>query len=130
MKTTARTISVGTLALFALSETAAAQELSGSEIKRRITGERVYLSTPFGGELPLTYKASGQVIADVSGISAAGMFAPRGAGRWWVEGNRLCQKWPTWRKGRQYCFTIKRTGENRISWFRNDGKTGTARIGG
>lgn len=118
------------LAIFALPQAAAAQELSGTEIKKRVSGERVYLSTPFGVELPLTYKASGQVIADVSGFSAASMFAPRETGRWWIEGNRLCQKWPTWRKGRQYCFTIKQTGENRISWLRNDGKTGTARIGG
>ncbi len=124
-----KTAFVGTLTFLTLVP-ASAQELSGTKIRDLISGERVYLSTPFGVEVPLNYKAGGQVTGDVSGVSAARIFAPRETGRWWVQGNRLCQKWPTWYKGRQFCYSITQIGENRISWVRNDGKTGTARIGG
>ena len=59
------------LALLCLGNLAAAEDLSGSEIKKLISGEKVYLSTPFGMELPLNYKTNGDVAGDVSGISAA-----------------------------------------------------------
>lgn len=108
---------------------AVADDLSGAEIKKLISGEKVFLSTPFGGELPLSYRTNGQVSGDVSGISAASMFAPKEIGKWWIEGNRLCQQWPTWYKGRQFCFTIVKTGDSTITWLRDDGTSGTARIG-
>ena len=57
------------------------------------------------------------------------MFAPKEEGRWWVEDNSLCQKWPSWYRGRQFCFKITSLGEGRISWLRDDGAKGTARIG-
>jgi hypothetical protein len=106
-----------------------AEELDGSGIKKLIAGETVRLSTPFGISLPLRYRMDGVVVGDVSGISAASMFAPKEEGRWWVEDDSLCQKWPTWYKGRQFCFKITSLGEGRISWLRDDGASGTARIG-
>ena len=87
------------------------------------------LNTPFGISLPLRYRTDGVVVGDVSGISAASMFAPKEEGRWWVEDDSLCQKWPSWYKGRQFCFKITSLGEGRISWLRDDGAKGTARIG-
>jgi len=120
----------GSIAISSLASPVVAQELSGEKIKRLLTGERVYLSTPFGVEVPLNYRAGGKVTGDVSGVSAASMFAPKETGRWWVQNDRLCQKWPTWYKGRQFCYKITQTGENTIRWLRNDGKSGTARIGG
>ena len=120
----------GILLVSAFNHGAAAQDLSGSEIKKLISGEQVYLSTPFGVELPLNYKTNGEVTGNVSGISAASMFTPKETGKWWIEGARLCQQWPTWYKGRKFCFTIQQTGENTISWLRDDGASGTARIGG
>lgn len=116
-------------AIIAAVSPAVADDLSGPEIKKLVSGEKIYLSTPFGMELPLNYKTNGQVSGDVSGISAASMFAPKEVGKWWVEGKQLCQQWPTWYKGRQFCFTIAKTGYNTISWLRDDGATGTARIG-
>jgi hypothetical protein len=120
----------GLLATLSLAGGAAsAEELDGPKIKKLIAGETVRLDTPFGIALPLRYRTDGVVVGDVSGISAASMFAPKEEGRWWIEGNSLCQKWPSWYKGRQFCFKITSLGERRISWVRDDGAKGTARIG-
>ena len=108
---------------------AAAEQLDGPKIKALIAGETVLLNTPFGIALPLRYRPDGVVVGDVSGISAAKMFAPKEEGRWWIEDDSLCQKWPSWYKGRQFCFKITSLGERRISWLRDDGASGTARIG-
>lgn len=108
---------------------AAAEQLDSAKIKRLVTGQTVRLDTPFGIALPLRYRADGVVVGDVSGISAASMFAPKEEGRWWVEDGSLCQKWPSWYKGRQFCFKINALGNGRISWLRDDGAKGTARVG-
>lgn len=108
---------------------AAAAELSGSEIRNLIGGEKVRLSTPFGIALPLEYRENGVVVGDVSGFSMARMLAPREQGRWWIAGNSLCQKWPTWYDGRAFCFKITALGGGRITWLRDDGASGTAQVG-
>ena len=124
------TLAMGLLStLWLITGVSAAEELEGLEIKKLIAGKTVRLTTPFGIALPLRYRTDGVVVGDVSGISAASMFAPKEAGRWWVDDDSLCQKWPTWYKGRQFCFKITSLGEGRISWLRNDGTSGTARIG-
>lgn len=120
------------LALSALCLTAgaaSAEELDGPKIRKLISGETVRLNTPFGIALPLRYRTDGVVVGDISGVSAASMFAPREEGRWWVEDNSLCQKWPSWYNGRRFCFKIQRLGERKISWLRDDGASGTALVG-
>lgn len=107
---------------------AGAQELDGDGITSLIASKAVYLSTPYGVELPLRYGADGQVVGDVSGISLASMFAPKETGRWWVDGSKLCQQWPSWYDGKTLCFTVTKTGDASISWVRDDGLNGTARI--
>jgi hypothetical protein len=118
------------LAAVAAASVAQAQAapLSGDEIKSLIGGKRVYLSTPLRIELPLYYKSNGTVVGNISGFSMARMFTPSEAGRWWVEGGRMCQKWPTWYKGRQFCFTISKISNSKIAWTRDDNYSGTARI--
>lgn len=105
---------------------ALAEPLSGHEIKDRIGGELVRLSTPYGVTLPLVYREDGVVAGDLSGFSIGAMLAPREEGRWWVTGDRLCQKWPTWYDGRTHCFTITSLGPDKIAWTRDDGLSGTA----
>ncbi|PTM97605.1 hypothetical protein [Mycoplana dimorpha] len=120
------------LALSTLCLTAGAassEELDGPKIRKLIAGETVRLNTPFGIALPLRYRTDGVVVGDISGISAASMFAPKEEGRWWVEDNSLCQKWPSWYNGRRFCFKIRRLGERKISWLRDDGASGTALVG-
>jgi len=108
---------------------ASAAELNGAEIRALIGGQKVRLSTPFGIALPLEYRKDGVVLGDVSGFSMARMLAPSEKGRWWISGNALCQKWPTWYDGRQFCFKITSLGGGKITWLRDDGASGTARIG-
>ncbi|WP_457301865.1 hypothetical protein [Phyllobacterium sp. P5_D12] len=120
----------GVLIVLALVNPTNAETLSGADIRQLVSGQKVYLSTPFGVELPLIYQSNGEVVGNISGISVARMFAPRETGKWWVQGNVLCQKWPTWYKGKQFCFSVRKIGVNKIAWLRDDGTAGTARIGG
>jgi hypothetical protein len=113
-----------------LAAGAQAEELDADGIRSLIAGKKVYLATPYGLELPLRYDAGGAVQGDVSGFTLARMFTPRETGRWWVDGGRLCQQWPTWYDGKSFCFTIRQTGDATISWTRDDGLQGTARITG
>jgi len=107
---------------------AAANQLSGPEIKKLVGGKRVYLATPYGAEFPLHYRSNGTVTGDASGFTLASMLAPKETGKWWVDGQKLCQKWPTWYKGKTICFTIRQTGDSSLAWVRDDGLKGTARI--
>ena len=124
-----RSIAVAALLIAGLAP-GMAQQLSGEEIKALISGKRVYLSTPYGLEFPLRYRANGEVNGDASGFKLAGMFAPKETGKWWVEGEKLCQKWPSWYDGKTLCFSVRQTGRASISWTRDDGLSGTARIDG
>ena len=108
----------------------AAEPLSGDAIRAMVSGKNVYLSTPYGLEFPLRYNTDGTVSGDASGFSMAKMLAPKETGSWWVRGPKLCQKWKSWHDGKTLCFTIIKTGKSTISWKRDDGLAGTARITG
>jgi hypothetical protein len=112
----------------AIAGVAHADTLSDSQIKKLVSGKRVYLATPLGMEFPLHYKANGSVSGDASKFTLASMLAPRETGKWWTKGKKLCQQWPSWYDGRTICFTVQQTGESTISWVRDDGYSGTARI--
>lgn len=109
---------------------ARADTLDGGAVRDLVAGRTVHLSTPYGIELPLRYRADGVVSGDISGFRLARMFAPKEEGRWWVDGQRLCQQWKSWYDGKTLCFTIRKTGQSTIAWTRQDGYSGTARIGG
>jgi hypothetical protein len=99
-------------------------------IKSLVSGKRVYLSTPFGGEFPLFYRSNGRVTGDGSSLGLGKFFAPKETGRWWVENGQLCQQFPTWYKGNKNCFRLDPTGEAKLRWRRDDGYSGRARIEG
>ena len=107
----------------------AAEFLSGKELKTLVSGKRVYLSIPGGGEFPLHYQTNGRVDGSGEATGFGKFFRPNDSGRWWVDATKLCQQWKTWYDGKVFCFTIKRTGTNEIAWTRDDGYAGTARIG-
>ncbi|WP_422370029.1 hypothetical protein [Hoeflea sp.] len=121
---------VAAICVSAAPVTAAAEQLSGSELKNFVVGKRVYLATPFGGEFPLNYKPSGAVTGDGSALGLGKFMAPKETGRWWVRGDRLCQQWPTWYDGKPSCFRIQKTGDRTLNWERQDGRSGKARIEG
>ena len=105
------------------------KELEGSAIRDLIAGKRVYLAVPLGGEFPLFYQTNGSVNGSGDAVGLGRFLKPNDSGRWWVDGNKLCQKWTTWYDGKPFCFQIIDQGPGKISWIRDDGYAGTARIG-
>lgn len=107
---------------------ATAEALDGAAIQKTVGGKRIYLATPFGGEFPLNYRPGGVVDGDGEALGLGKMMAPKDKGRWWIDGQRLCQQWQTWYDGKAHCFTLTRTGAKSLRWVRDDGLSGTARI--
>ncbi len=104
--------------------------LSGDELRKVVSGKTVYL-TISGFELPIRYSPSGSMEGSM-GVVAASLARGDGAsdrGKWWISGNQLCQRWTSWMEGKSYCYTLTRQG-NSVRWLRDDGRSGTARIGG
>lgn len=124
----ASTAAVLAVSLFAIGPVQA-ENVQGQELKSLVSGKRIYLQTPFGGEFPLYYETSGAVSGDGSALGLGKFMAPKETGKWWVDGANLCQQWPTWYDGKATCFTIEKTGDSSLNWVRDDGKSGTARIG-
>jgi hypothetical protein len=104
--------------------------LAGDDLRKAISGKTVYLNVS-GFELPIRYAANGRMSSKMSTIAAS---LSRGdgssdAGKWWVESDQLCQRWSSWMDGKAYCYKLTRNGST-VRWVRNDGHSGTARIGG
>jgi hypothetical protein len=119
---------IATLSFGALQ--ANADTLSGDALKTAISGKIVYLNIS-GFELPIQYSAHGSMKGSM-GMVAAALARGDGSsdrGKWWVDGDQLCQKWNVWMEGQTYCYKLSRNG-NAVRWVRNDGRSGTARIGG
>ncbi len=110
------------------SASAQDQTLSGTDIKKLISDRTVLLDTPLGISLPLFYNSNGIVAGNISGFSLAAAFAPKEEGRWWIEGNAMCQQWPSWYKGRRFCFQLSLLGNNSFKWYRDDGASGTGTV--
>jgi hypothetical protein len=108
---------------------ARAAAMTGGDILKAIGGKTVYLKTPFGGEFPLNYRATGRVDGDGEALGLGRWMRPTDRGRWWVEGDRLCQQFTTWYDGTRMCFALTVIGPNRLKWVRDNGEIGTARIG-
>lgn len=118
------------VALPALSVAADPISLAGEELRQAISGKTVYLSIS-GFELPIRYSANGRMRGTMGAVAAS---FSRGdgssdSGKWWVSDGQLCQKWTSWMDGQSYCYKLTRNG-NQVRWVRNDGRSGTARIGG
>ncbi len=125
-----RALSAVLAAFFTSSAVSArAETLSGNDLKEAISGKRVYLAVPLGGEFPLYYAAGGRVDGSGEAAGLGRLLKPNDSGRWWVNGDKLCQKWQTWYEGKVFCFTVTPKGDSRIAWTRDDGYSGTARIG-
>jgi len=128
---------IGTLLLaagLALPATAALSgeptKLAGDALRQAISGRTVYLNIS-GFELPISYAPNGRMTGKM-GTVAASFSRGDGAsdsGKWWVADDQLCQKWTSWMNSKQYCYKLTRQGST-VHWVRNDGHSGTARIGG
>lgn len=120
-----------TAALCLSAGTASAEPtfLAGPDLRHAVAGKTVYLKIS-GFDLPIRYSASGRMSGKMSATAAA-LSRGDGAvdnGRWWIEGNELCQRWTSWLGGKAYCYKFTIKGKS-VRWIRNDGRSGTARIG-
>ena len=129
MKIGAWVVAAG-LALPATASLAAPAQLAGDELRQAVSGKTVYLNIS-GFELPINYAANGRMSGKMSTV-AASFSRGDGAqdrGKWWVANDQLCQQWTSWMDGKAYCYRLTRDGAT-VRWVRNDGRSGTARIGG
>ncbi len=120
---------LGVAQAHATQESAKEKLLSGPAITERVKGKRIYIEVPFGGEIPLYYRADGYVDGSGEALGLGRYLAPTDSGKWWVEENRLCQQWTTWYDGRIFCFTLQQLSETQLYWHRDDGEEGKARLG-
>lgn len=121
---------VAGLSFSATAALAESATLAGDELRQAISGKTVYLNIS-GFELPIRYAANGRMSGKM-GAMAASFSRGDGAqdrGKWWVAGDQLCQQWTSWMDGKSYCYRLTRKGAT-VQWVRNDGRSGTARIGG
>jgi hypothetical protein len=129
MKIGAFVVALG-LALPATGSLAEPTTLVGDELRQAISGKTVFLNIS-GFELPIRYAANGRMSGKMSTV-AASLSRGDGAqdhGKWWVASDQLCQQWVSWMDGKSYCYRLTREGAS-VHWVRNDGRSGTARIGG
>jgi hypothetical protein len=108
----------------------AAEQLSSDELRKAVVGKTVYLRTQ-GVEIPITYNGSGTMNGRLKAFVAAlaGGEKTQDSGKWWISNNQLCQRWNSWLDGKSYCYKLTPAG-SQVQWQRNDGRSGTARIGG
>ena len=104
------------------------EALSGTALQTAVSGRRVYIDTPMG-EVPIRYLKNGSVHGQTELALLDGESTAVDRGRWWIAQNKLCIRWQNWLSGATHCFTMHRVGPNFVRWHREDGKTGTARIG-
>ena len=107
-----------------------AETLSGDALRSAVVGKTVFLKIS-GFELPIEYSSRGTMKGSMGTVAAAFSRGDGASdrGKWWIADNQLCQKWNTWMEGQTYCYELSRNG-SQVRWMRNDGASGTARIGG
>ena len=102
--------------------------LSADELRRAVAGKTVYLDVS-GFELPIRYLDHGRMSGRMGTVAATLSIGDPVSdnGVWWIETNQLCQRWTSWLEGQTHCYRLTRKG-NSVQWFRDDGRSGTARI--
>ena len=122
-------LALAILAAFSSPARAEENRFSNTEIQTLIIGKRIYLAAPMGGEFPLNYRRSGVVDGSGEAVGLGRLAKPDDTGKWWIKDDRLCQQFTTWYKGAPMCFELYKTGATTLKWIRDNGQTGTARIG-
>lgn len=125
----AAALTVAAASLMAATVALANNRLDNDEIRERVTGKRIYLAAPLGGEFPLYYRRDGRVDGTGEALGLGRFIRPTDSGRWWVRNDKLCQQWTTWYEGKPMCFTLTEQGNGRVRWVQDNGDTGVARIG-
>jgi len=107
---------------------AQAEQLTGENLQKAVAGKTVYIYTPLG-EVPIRYAKNGHLSGRTELALLDGESITADHGRWWVSERNLCIQWQNWMEGRAHCFTMHRLSPTVVRWRRDDGKSGTARLG-
>ena len=107
---------------------AQAEQLTGDDLQKAVAGRIVYIYTPLG-EVPIRYAKNGHLSGRTELALLDGELTTADHGRWWVAEKKLCIQWQNWMEGRAHCFTMHRLSPTVVHWRRDDGKSGTARLG-
>lgn len=99
--------------------------LSGSLLHQAVAGKTVSISSPVG-TIPVKYRMNGTMSGSSTALAAVTGSA-RDSGRWWVSGDKLCQRWTAWLDAKTHCVTLRRNGAT-LHWASSDGRTGVASI--
>jgi len=110
----------------ATSAGAAPVGIPGSEIAGLVSGAKVELDTPLGKTISVRFATGGRLSGE-AGELASYLGAASDTGRWWIEGDRLCNKWLQWFEAEPQCLELKRSGQ-KIHWRNQAGTGGTATI--
>lgn len=116
------------LAIAPLSLAHAQHQLAGEDLQKAIAGKTVYIYTPLG-EVPIRYSKNGSVSGRTELALLDGESTAFDRGRWWIAESKLCLQWRNWMGGKTHCFTMHRLSPTVVRWLRDDGKSGTARLG-
>ena len=107
---------------------ALSEQLTGEDLHKAVAGRTVYINTPLG-EVPIRYAKNGRISGSTELALLDGESTTADNGRWWVSEKKLCLQWQNWMGGKTHCFTMQRLSPTVVHWRREDGKTGTARLG-
>ena len=101
------------------------REMDSGALRKAVAGKTVHLATALGS-LPINYRTDGTMFGR-AGFLASYTGSDRDRGRWWIVGDKLCQRWNTWLGGKSYCFWLRQLGAT-VHWTRDDGLSGLAAI--
>ena len=115
--------------LLPIAANADATFLTGNALRNAVSGKTVYLKIS-GFELLIRYSATGTMVGRMGAVAAslAGGVGASDRGNWWISGDQMCQRWTSWMDGKSYCYKLTLKGRS-IRWVRNDGRSGSGRIG-
>lgn len=128
-----KTVLIAAASLMLASTAHASDEpvlLTGKDLRSAVSGKTIYIQTAIGAEVPIRYQPNGTMngSSSVHLAALAGEEVNADTGRWWVTRAELCQQWNKWSHGRAHCYKLRASGKT-VHWSRNDGETGTARLG-
>lgn len=123
-----RRVAIVALGLAATHASAETISLSGTVLSQLVGGRTVNIDTPVGTQLPINYRADGTLTGS-AGSLAFYLGSARDTGRWWIKGDKVCQKWKHWFDGDITCLRIRHQGR-RVYWQSDDGKSGTGTLVG
>ena len=105
--------------------------MTGQQLRSIVSDRKVFLTTPIGAELAITYAGNGTMTGAGGKLAkylSAKKLVVNDKGKWWISRNRLCQKWQNWLKGKLTCIKARKVGR-KVYWQADNGDKGTARLG-